>query len=91
MSGCAICVYDLYEESLEAYENSLNTLISNLDALGIPEHEWPESIRPSNVTNNAETSGESGSGAGERKAQVLSAFEELERSLQAKREAGSQS
>ncbi|KIJ91882.1 hypothetical protein K443DRAFT_685677 [Laccaria amethystina LaAM-08-1] len=26
MSGCAVCVYDLYEESLASYEDSITTL-----------------------------------------------------------------
>ncbi|KAG1763298.1 oxidoreductase-like protein [Suillus occidentalis] len=45
MSGCAICVYDLYEESLEAYKESIAALRSSLSALTIPDSEWPDRIR----------------------------------------------
>ncbi|KAG0702197.1 hypothetical protein DFH29DRAFT_805330 [Suillus ampliporus] len=71
MSGCAICVYDLYEESLEAYKELIATLRSSLSALSIPESEWPERVRTNTPAAAKST---------------LSAFEEMERQLKEKRE-----
>ena len=84
MSGCAICVYDLYEDSLQSYEDSLSTVRSNLQAIGVPEEEWPVSIRPGGSAGPSSGDSSSGGGELERKSQVLSAFEEWERSLRAK-------
>lgn len=83
MSGCAVCVYDLYEESLVAYKESLSSLKSSLSALKIPEWEWPQVVQTTPGQDEGETNGK-------RKDNVtLSAFEELERSLNAKRAQGS--
>lgn len=76
MSGCAICVYDLYEESLEAYKESLAALRSSLSALSIPESEWPERIRTTTKIPTVDN----------RQGAILSAFEEMERQLKEKRE-----
>ncbi|KAH7921831.1 hypothetical protein BV22DRAFT_994447, partial [Leucogyrophana mollusca] len=74
MSGCAICVYDLYEDSLTAYKESVASLRSSLVASGIPEYEWPSNIRHPVKE------------PGEKKTNVsLSAFEEMERALREKR------
>ncbi|KAF9480936.1 hypothetical protein BDN70DRAFT_876959 [Pholiota conissans] len=73
MSGCAVCVYDLYEESLEAYKEAVAGLRNSLSALHIPEAEWPAQIRPKEST--------SPSREGPRKEVILSAFEEMERRL----------
>ncbi|KAF8067927.1 hypothetical protein FPV67DRAFT_1400387, partial [Lyophyllum atratum] len=75
MSNCAVCVYDLYEESLEAYRKSVADLRTLLSALNIPEAEWPQNIR-------AAESGQTTS----RKDVVLNAFEEMERALNKKRQ-----
>ncbi|KIJ15344.1 hypothetical protein PAXINDRAFT_163090 [Paxillus involutus ATCC 200175] len=81
MSGCAICVYDLYEESLAAYKESVVALRSALSAMNIPENKWPPHIRtsqtqvPSTTTHSDKTKGA-----------VLDAFEEMERALKEKRE-----
>ncbi|RDB27612.1 hypothetical protein Hypma_003797 [Hypsizygus marmoreus] len=77
MSNCAICTYDLYEESLDAYRNSVDTLRTSLSALNIPESEWPPNIRPKE--KEANTQNNSG-----RKEAILSAFEEMERQLMKK-------
>ncbi|EJD05443.1 uncharacterized protein FOMMEDRAFT_165862 [Fomitiporia mediterranea MF3/22] len=45
MSGCAVCVYDLYDEAEEAYENALGTLRAALFKKSIPENTWPAQIR----------------------------------------------
>ncbi|KAJ7121568.1 oxidoreductase-like protein [Mycena epipterygia] len=70
MSGCAVCVYDLYEESLGAYRDSLQTLRATLAAAGIPEASWPDNVRLGQRP--------------EGKPVGLSAFEELERALREK-------
>lgn len=75
MSGCAICVYDLYEDSLQTYDERVNAVQTKLRSLGVPEAEWPESIRPAKPSG-----GVTGEGKGS-KSPVMSAFEELERKL----------
>ncbi|KAK0195533.1 hypothetical protein F5146DRAFT_1025962 [Armillaria mellea] len=72
MSGCAVCVYDLYEESMAAYKENVAALRNALVSMGVPEYEWPARIL--SPTENTE-----------RKSNVaLSAFEELERALKEK-------
>ncbi|EPQ53574.1 hypothetical protein GLOTRDRAFT_139761 [Gloeophyllum trabeum ATCC 11539] len=78
MSGCAVCVYDLYEESLQAYNASLNALRSTLRAWNVPESEWPASIRDAGDAAKE-------SEGNKTKNVTLSAFEELEKMLQQKR------
>ncbi|KAJ7031751.1 hypothetical protein C8F04DRAFT_1109655 [Mycena alexandri] len=80
MSGCAVCVYDLYEESVAGYKESVAAFRSALTAAEIPEASWPDGVRAEAAT---------GGGRGQ-KAVALSAFEELERTLQAKRDGASQ-
>ncbi|KAF8157100.1 hypothetical protein B0H34DRAFT_638026, partial [Crassisporium funariophilum] len=70
MSGCAVCVYDLHEESLEAYREAVSALRSNLSAMNIPEAEWPPSIRTQTISDTKK-----------RKEMVMDAFEEMERAL----------
>jgi len=76
MSGCAVCVYDLYGESLEAYKNAVADLRVKLTMVNIPEDQWPKNIQTSSpntqVVNPASA--------------VQSAFEEMERVLKDKRE-----
>jgi hypothetical protein len=76
MSGCAVCVYDLYEESLDAYREKLDAIRTSLSLLNIPESEWPEHMRSAGGTG----------GAAKRKDVILNAFEEMERALKAKQE-----
>ncbi|KAJ6612544.1 oxidoreductase-like protein [Mycena sp. CBHHK59/15] len=73
MSGCAVCVYDLYEESLAAYKESIAALTVSLSSAGIPEVEWPAAVRSTEKTG------------GGKPHIVLSAFEELEKALQERR------
>ncbi|KAJ6503868.1 oxidoreductase-like protein, partial [Mycena sanguinolenta] len=73
MSGCAICVYDLYEDSLSAYTDSMAAFRTTLSSAGIPEESWPTSVRTGDTAARA-------------KPVTMSAFEELERSLKAKRD-----
>ncbi|EAU81387.2 hypothetical protein CC1G_05217 [Coprinopsis cinerea okayama7 len=87
MSGCAICVYDLYDESLEAYEESIDKIRARLTDMGVAMEEWPASIRPgaSSSSSQASDSPQAARGA------VYSAFEELERNLKAKQAAAAES
>ncbi|KAH7882493.1 oxidoreductase-like protein [Phlebopus sp. FC_14] len=78
MSGCAVCVYDLYEESLAAYKESITALRSSLSVLSIPESDWPQNIQARNTLGTPT--------APKRNDVVLSAFEEMERALKEKRE-----
>jgi hypothetical protein len=81
MSGCAICVHDLYQEALDSYNTSVTTVRASLTAIKVPVEEWPETIRPgSQKRTSLPTSGVS-----------LSAFKEMERALKARREAQAQS
>ena len=76
MSGCAVCVYDLYEDSLLTYRASLASLRTQLESMGIAQSEWPSRIkslpssqvvqRPSNAS--------------------LDAFEAMENALRAKQQ-----
>lgn len=77
MSGCAVCVYDLYEESLDAYKEALGALRKNLIAHNIPENEWPAHVQTNNKSG-ADAQPEKRSNV------VMSAFEEMERRLKEK-------
>lgn len=72
MSGCAVCVLDLYAEALDEYKQALDTLRTSLNALKIPEDQWPEEIRPTKTPKKIT------------KSTMLGAFEELERQLREK-------
>ncbi|KAL1741325.1 oxidoreductase-like protein, partial [Schizophyllum fasciatum] len=77
MSGCAVCVYDLYEEALQAYKETLTSIRAGLVHMGVPESQWPERLR------------EKADGAAKKVERPIdisrNAFEEMERSLAAKR------
>jgi len=75
MSGCAICVHDLYQDSLATYHESVASLRSSLAGLDIPESEWPSNIQTSAV------------GSAARKDVVMDVFAEMERNLRQKRQA----
>ena len=80
MSGCAVCVYDLYDESLRAYRESILALQTALTARRVSEKEWPSDIR---APNNKATGSELSIPASRNVA--LDAFEEMERALAMKR------
>ena len=81
MSGCAICVHDLYQESLEDYNSSVTAVRTSLTAMKVPLEEWPESIRPGSERQTPLPA----------PAVSLNAFREMERALKARREAQAQS
>ena len=81
MSGCAICVHDLYQESLDNYNNSVAAVRASLTDMKIPENEWPETIRPGSEKRMSLPA----------PSLSLSAFQEMERALKARREAQAQS
>lgn len=77
MSGCAVCVYDLYDEARQDYVQALDKLRLNLEKKGVPEREWPSDIRrkqdsPRPVAAQRDV--------------TLSAFEAFERALKEKKE-----
>ncbi|KAI0634885.1 oxidoreductase-like protein [Trametes polyzona] len=76
MSGCAVCVYDLYDEARQDYIHALDKLRANLDRMGVPEAEWPADIR--REQRSPEPS--------KRQDVVLSAFEQFEKALKEKKE-----
>lgn len=82
MSGCAVCVYDLHEEVLKEYKEAVLSLQKSLSALHIPVDEWPLSIRQQESSEPSEQD--------KRKEMVLSAFEEMERTLKLKRQSEAQ-
>ncbi|ORX34066.1 oxidoreductase-like protein [Kockovaella imperatae] len=47
MSGCAYCVYDIYAEELEAYNEAVRETRSKLEAKSVPPSDWPQAVRPS--------------------------------------------
>lgn len=77
MSGCAVCVYDLYEESLAAYKNEVDALRIALTGMKIPELKWPAHIRFDHPGVGPEV---------RRNEKSLSAFEEMERGLALKKQ-----
>lgn len=79
MSGCAICVQDLYVEALDEYKKSVESLRTSLAMLHVPEDEWPTSIQPGGKQTKAKPS------------VSLSVFEELERKLAERSQADTQS
>lgn len=81
MSGCAVCVHDLYQESLEDYDSSVTAVRTSLTAMKVPVEEWPESIRPGSERQTPLPA----------PAVSLNAFKEMERALKARRGAQVQS
>ncbi|KAN0136848.1 Oxidoreductase-like protein, N-terminal domain containing protein [Lactarius tabidus] len=77
MSGCAVCVYDLYQESLDTYKTAVASVRASLTSMGVRVEQWPENIR---LDLERKTSPQI----------ILSAFEEMEQKLKAQREAEAQ-
>ena len=74
MSGCAVCVHDLYQESLDAYKSAVASVHASLTSMGVPMEQWPENIL---LDSEKKTSPPIS----------LSAFKEMERGLKARRNA----
>jgi hypothetical protein len=77
MSGCAVCVNDLYADALSTYKDALTSLRSSLVSAGIPEAEWPARVQNKKIAT----------GPARVENVALSAFEEMERALAAKKAA----
>ncbi|KAI0944949.1 hypothetical protein AcV7_001612 [Taiwanofungus camphoratus] len=81
MSGCAICVYDLYSAALDDYNRAISALQTALTARHIPEVNWPADIR---------SASQSPSQQNEKKESPrnvsMNAFEEFERQLRERKE-----
>ncbi|KAH9983158.1 oxidoreductase-like protein [Russula compacta] len=75
MSGCAVCVHDLYQESLDDYNTSVAAVRASLTAMQVPVEEWPEIICPSSERRTSLSA----------PSISLSAFQEMERALKARR------
>ena len=80
MSGCAICVYDLYDEARTDYIQVMDKLRDDLAKLGVPESEWPADTRGDGEGSDPAPASKLSASAS------LSAFEQLELALRAKRE-----
>ncbi|TBU31369.1 hypothetical protein BD311DRAFT_656785 [Dichomitus squalens] len=80
MSGCAVCVYDLYDEARQDYIQAIDTLRAELSKQGVEKSEWPADIR-GDVRDSDPTPAPRSSAS-----VTLSAFEQLELALKAKRE-----
>lgn len=80
MSGCAVCVYDLYEDSLLTYQASLASLRTQFVSMGIPESEWPSRIKslPNSQAINIPLN------------TSLDAFEAMEKALKARQQGRAQ-
>ncbi|KAL5514422.1 hypothetical protein ACEPAG_2510 [Sanghuangporus baumii] len=99
MSGCAVCVHDLYAEALDAHESTLRSIRSALYDKGVAEETWPKQLHYGLSTEATE--GEDTNVGGERrdltgkdlvkaKQASLSAFEQMELQLAAKKRAQEQ-
>ena len=74
MSGCAICVQDMYAEALSEHKSAVDSLRTSLTSLNIPEDRWPASVRTT-----------SGTSAAPKPNVAYDAFAELERQLEKKK------
>ncbi|KAI9432989.1 oxidoreductase-like protein [Lactarius indigo] len=78
MSGCVVCVHDLYQESLDTYKTAVAAVRASLTSMGVPMEQWPKNIRFDSERKTTPSIS-------------LSAFEEMERELKARRNAEAQS
>ena len=70
MSGCAVCIYDLYFESKQAYRASLVSALTKLQHMRVPPDTWPKELialhesraRAETHPNAAASSSSSGAG-----------------------------
>ena len=80
MSGCAICVYYLYDEARTDYIQAMDKLRADLTKLSVSESEWPADVRRDGQSNDPARTSKPNANAS------LSAFEQLELALRTKRE-----
>ncbi|CAO1632189.1 unnamed protein product [Sympodiomycopsis kandeliae] len=94
MSGCARCVYDLYKEDLEDYQEVL-TVVRNklLNELGVKEEEWDADLLGKYPSSNSKDTGSTTRSADEEVDAVIAgldptmkAFLEMERKLKKKQQ-----
>lgn len=83
MSGCALCVYDLYDDALAAYSDACRAARDELRARGVSVSEsvWPVELRGKDITED----GPNGGMPVKRVDPVRAAFEQMERELMARR------
>lgn len=79
MSGCTVCVYDLYDEAMEQYREGIERVKVRLREMGVGEGEWPVAL------GAGENGREGGQPERVRASVVMDAFEQLERQLAEKR------
>ncbi|KAJ3776197.1 oxidoreductase-like protein [Lentinula raphanica] len=77
MSGCAVCVYDLYEDSLNAYREAVAKVAATLNGMGVPKADWPREL----LANNSDIE------MGRSKDVTLSVFEKMELEIQRRKQA----
>lgn len=44
MSGCAVCIYDLYIESKESYRKALSSALAKVESMQISRETWPKAL-----------------------------------------------
>ncbi|KAG8981390.1 hypothetical protein FRB90_007289 [Tulasnella sp. 427] len=82
MSGCAVCVHDLYVEALRDYKASLRSIRDNLETKAVHQSLWPKEIIE--LSSNAEAQEEDVEDADLDPA--TRAFMQMERELKKKHE-----
>ena len=80
MSGCAVCVYDLYDEARQDYIHAMDKLRTELTKIGVPKSQWPADVQGDGQDGDLTPTPRPSQSV------TLSAFEELELALKAKRE-----
>ncbi|CAE6352016.1 unnamed protein product [Rhizoctonia solani] len=45
MSGCAVCVYDIYLSSLDDYKKEARSIRAQLRQKSVPVNEWPDNLQ----------------------------------------------
>ena len=80
MSGCAVCVYDLYDEARQDYMQAMDKLRTELTKLGVPRSQWPADVQGDGQDSDPTPAPRPSQSV------TLSAFEQLELALKAKRE-----
>jgi Oxidoreductase-like protein, N-terminal len=60
MSGCAVCIYDLYLESKQAYRTALASALAKLEQMHVPRDTWPQELRDRRSSPAASVASSSG-------------------------------